>query len=106
MQRKQRQKPIKQQRIASSRIRLLFDLASEIFDQNSALSNKYVNKARKIAMKYKTGLPSDLKKRMCKNCHAYLVPSVNCRVRIHKHRVIYFCQKCRHYMRHPLNNKD
>lgn len=95
-------KPVKQQKIAKERIMLLFNLAKESFKEDSRLSDKHVKTARRIAMKYKIRLPSELKKKFCKHCHRYLVPGVNCRVRIHKHRVIYYCLSCKHFMRHPI----
>ena len=95
-------KPIQQQKIAEKRIKFLFQHAKEMFREDSRISDKYINMARRIAMKYKIRIPSSLKKRFCKNCHKYLVPGVNCRVRIHKHRLIYYCFGCKHYMRHPV----
>lgn len=95
-------KPTQQIKIAKIRINFLFRLAKEDFKNNSKLSDKYVKIARRIAMKYKIRLPSSLKKRFCKHCHKYLVPSVNCRIRIHKHRIIYYCLSCKHFMRHPV----
>ena len=90
-------------RIANERAGFLFKLAKEEFKNDSKLSDKYVKLARRIAMKYKIRLPSELKKRFCKHCHKYLVPSVNCRVRIHKRRIIYYCMGCKHYMRNPIH---
>lgn len=95
-------KSTQQREIAKNRIKFLFQHAEEVFKEDSNLSDRYVKIARRIAMKYKIRLPSSLKKRFCKHCHKYLVPSVNCRIRIHKHRLIYYCLSCKHYMRHPI----
>jgi len=95
-------KPLQQVKIAKRRIDFLFNLAKEHFKEDSRLSDKYVNMARRIAMKYKIKLPSANKKKMCKNCHKYLVPGVNCRVRLSKHRLIYYCLSCKHYTRQPI----
>ena len=76
--------------------------SQEVFKEDSNLSDKYVKLARRIAMKYKIRLTPELKKRFCKHCHKYLVHSVNCRVRLHKHRLIYYCISCKHFMRHPI----
>ncbi|MBI2101810.1 ribonuclease P [Candidatus Woesearchaeota archaeon] len=92
----------KTQRIAKARINLLFRLAKEHFREDSKLSDKYVKMARRIAMKHKIRMPSSLKKQFCKSCHRFLVPGANCRVRIHKHRIIYYCIGCKHFMRHPV----
>jgi ribonuclease P protein subunit RPR2 len=102
MPRKYYKKPSKQLKIAKARILFLFRLAKENFRQDSTLSDRYVKLARRMAMKYKIRLPSSMKKRICKNCHKYLVPGVNARVRLHKHRLIYYCLGCKHYMRHPI----
>lgn len=102
MPKKYYKKPVQQQKIAKERIKFLFQQAKEVFKEDSRLSDKCVKTARRIAMKYKIRLPSAFKKRFCKHCHKYLVPGVNCRVRIHKHRLIYYCLSCRHYMRHPI----
>ena len=95
-------KPANQVEIAKKRIKFLFNEAKGVFKKDKELSSKYVKTARRIAMKYKIKLPSSLKKRFCKNCHSYLVPGVNSRDRIHKHRVIYYCFNCKGYMRHPV----
>lgn len=102
MPRKFHKKPAKQLKIAKARIVFLFRLAKEHFKQDSSLSDKYVKMARRIAMKYKIRLPSSLKKRLCKNCHRYLVPGANARVRLHKHRLIYYCMACKHHTRLPI----
>ena len=95
-------KPANQVEIAKKRIKFLFNEAKDVFKKDQNLANKHVKTARRIAMKYKTKLPSSLKKRFCKNCHSYLVPGVNSRVRIHKHRIIYYCFNCKHYIRHNI----
>ena len=102
MPRKYYKKPVQQQRIAEKRIKFLFQQAKEHFKQDSKLSDKYIKLARRIVMKYKVKLTSEMKKRFCKNCHKYLVPGVNCRIRLHKHRLIVYCFACKHFMRHPI----
>ena len=95
-------KPANQVEIAKKRIKFLFNEAKDVFKKEPKSANKYVKTARRIAMRYKVKLPSYLKKRFCKNCHSYLVPGANSRVRIHKHRIIYYCFNCKHYMRHNI----
>ena len=99
---KYHKKPAKQLEIAKKRIDFLFHEAKDSFRKNPKLSGKHIKLARRIAMKYKVNLPSELKKQFCNNCHSYLAPGVNVRVRLHKHRLIYYCLECRHYMRHPV----
>jgi len=102
MPRKYNKKPAQQVKVAKNRIKFLFQHAKEVFRQDSSLADKYVKMARRIAMKYKIRLPSSIKKRFCKHCRRYLVPGINSRVRLHKHRLIYYCMGCRHYMRFPV----
>ena len=95
-------KPAKQLQIAKKRIRFLFNESKESLKKDAGLSSKYVKLARRLAMKYRIKLPSELKKKFCRHCYSYLIPGVNCRVRIHKHRVIYYCFGCKNHNRHPI----
>jgi ribonuclease P protein subunit RPR2 len=104
MQKKKRKysaKPLNQVKIAKERINELFKQAEEAFDKDEKLADRYVELARKISMKYKVRIPSALKKRFCKHCYCYLVPGKNCRVRTHEGKVVYYCLKCKKYMRFP-----
>lgn len=101
MKRKYSKKPLEQRKIALERISKLFNEAKLTFNENSSLSNKYVELARKIAMKMKVRIPRELKRRFCKHCLSYLVPSKNCTVRLQKSRVVYYCHNCKQYMRFP-----
>ena len=92
----------KQNKIATARIDFLFEQAKVNFKINPKLSDSFIKIARRIAMKYRMKLNSQYKKSFCKECNSFLVPGVNCRVRIHKRRVIYFCFKCKEYKRHPI----
>jgi ribonuclease P protein subunit RPR2 len=65
------------------------------------LSGRYISLARKIAMKYKTPIPSELKKRFCKSCGVFLKPSINCRVRLNKGKAVYTCLSCGSSQRYP-----
>jgi ribonuclease P protein subunit RPR2 len=77
----------------------LFDEAKLIFNENPFLANRYIKLARKNAMKVNLKIPRNLKRKFCKHCYFYLVPGKNCRVRIHKSRVIYYCFNCKKFMR-------
>ena len=101
MKRIHKKKPLEQRRVALERVVLLFDMASRVFKSESDLSDRYVDLARKIAMKFKVRIPSVLKKQFCKECHCFLVPGSNCTVRLQKSKVVYFCKKCKHFMRFP-----
>lgn len=87
---------------ALEKIKTLFSEARIQFSRNQSLANRYVKLAREIAMKFKVKIPRELKRKFCKHCYHYLVPNKNCRVRIHKSRVIYYCFDCKKFMRFML----
>jgi len=87
------------QRIAKERIYELFDLAEQ---SDSEYSDKYVNLARKISMRYKVPIPKELKRRFCKHCYRFFVPGVNLRVRVNEKGVIYTCLSCNKQSRYPI----
>ena len=105
MKQKHKKKPKIQREIAKERILILFNLASKMFHEDKTLSNRYVEIARKIKMKYKVSFSKELKKKICKNCHSFLVPGINCRVRLTNQKVVYFCKECNHFMRYPYINQ-
>ena len=101
MKRKYSKKPIEHRNIAIERIRILFKEAKLAFNTDPKLSDRYVELARKIAMKTKISIPRELRRMFCKHCFSYLVPSRNCTVRLQKSKVVYFCSNCKKYMRFP-----
>ena len=92
----------KNKKIALNRIKILFKEAEKTFKKDQKLANRYVELARKISMKTKTRVPSNLKRKFCKHCYKFLMPGVNCRVRSTKHRIVYYCFDCKKYMRFEL----
>tara|TARA_Y100000034_G_C6805019_1_gene361398 strand:+ start:113 stop:394 length:282 start_codon:yes stop_codon:yes gene_type:complete len=88
--------------IAKGRIKKLFSEADKVFNKNKKLANRYVELARKISMKVNQPIPKLLKRRFCKHCYHYLRNGVNSRVRIHKSRVIIYCDNCKKYTRIPI----
>jgi len=88
------------QKIAKERIIILFDQAKQTKQQK--LANRYVELARKIAMKARTPIPRHLKRRFCKHCYTYL-NSKNSRIRFQGkgkgRRVVYTCLNCKKHMR-------
>ena len=101
MKRRYSKKPEKQKEIALDRIKTLFREAKTVFKKDPKLANRYVKLARELSMKYKVAIPPNLKRRFCKHCYHYLVPSVNLRVRTRNGKVVYYCLDCKHYMRFP-----
>ncbi len=86
--------------IAEERIQELFKQAEKKFSKEPALSHRYVKLARKMAMKHRLRMPSELKKRFCKECLHYLVPGKNCRVRTQTGKIVYTCEHCGNYSRY------
>ena len=101
MTNKYQKKPGSQKTIAKERIKVLFQQAKKIFKKDKKLANRYVKLARELAMKYKVSIAPELKRKFCKHCYSYLVPSVNARIRTRAGKVVYYCMECKHYMRFP-----
>ena len=91
-----------ERRIARERIDELFRLAeSEALRENRGRANRYVELARRIGMRYNVRLASEHKRRMCKECHAYLLPPKTARVRVGGSRIVTTCLACGAVMRFP-----
>ncbi len=101
MKRKYRKKPFAERRIALERIKILLDEARNVFKDSKGMANRYVTLARKISMKYKVSIPRQYKRMFCKHCYKFLMPGVNCRVRLQGHKVVYYCLECKKFMRFP-----
>ena len=95
----------KEKKIALEHIAELFLEAKKVFPNDPALSDAYVKKARDIQMKFRLRMPPEYKRRFCKSCSRYLVPSVNAKVRINGGKVIYTCISCKKITRIPLKPK-
>ncbi|MEM1538890.1 MAG: ribonuclease P [Candidatus Bathyarchaeia archaeon] len=95
--------------IAMRRIVTLFLLARETYREDPNLAQRYVNIARRIAMAAKVRLPIEYRRQICRHCKSFLLPGVNCRVRIKQRRephVTITCLKCGNHMRVPLRRKN
>ena len=91
--------------IARQRIHTLFNLAKEIVHDDPALAQHYVDMARKISMAAKIRLPNEYRRQVCKHCKGFMLPGVNCRVRLKQRRephVVITCLKCGGKTRIPL----
>lgn len=92
----------KKRKIALARIHELFKQAELILKEDRKLANRYVELARKISMRSKARIPSNLKRRFCRHCYHYLQPGINCRIRTRNKKVVYYCLDCKHHMRYVL----
>lgn len=96
-------------RIALQRIQTLFRLASEKIREDPALAQRYVEIARKIAMRTKLRLPSEYRHMVCKHCKGFIYPGVNCRVRVKQKRephMVMTCLNCGKITRIPLKTRS
>lgn len=94
-----------QQEIAQERIQSLFQQAENRFSTHRDLSHRYVSLARKIAMKVKTQIPKELKRKYCAHCYKFLMPGVNSRIRTRNGKIIISCFECKKFTRIPLRRK-
>jgi ribonuclease P protein subunit RPR2 len=83
------------QDVARKRIAELFLRAEEMFSEDSALSNRYMELARKLSTKYKVAFSKAQKARFCKVCGAFLVQGENARVRLSKGNIVVSCNICK-----------
>lgn len=94
--------------IALQRIRRLFTLAVENARNDPDLAQRYVEIARKIAMKARVRMPREYRRLICKHCKRFILPGVNSRVRIQQRRephVVVTCLLCGGHMRFLLRGE-
>jgi len=81
-------------KIALERIYRLFELAERNFKKHPERSKRYIELARKIAMRYNVRIPFELKQKFCKKCNAFLKAGVNAKIRVSKHIIKVTCLEC------------
>lgn len=91
--------------IAQERIEYLFDLAKSEFSENPEMSKRYVSLARKIGMRHRVSIPSELKRSFCKNCGSLLLTGNNSRVRLKDGTIIITCLDCGSIKRYPFDKE-
>ncbi len=87
--------------LAFQRILLLFKLAGEEFRTHPERSNRYVQLARRIGMRYRVRMPPEVKTRICRYCHSYLVQGATARTRLQGTHIATTCLVCGKQMRRP-----
>lgn len=93
-------------KIARERIRVLFEQARMAYPSHPERSNRYVELARKIAMRQRIRIDRDLRRLYCHHCSAYLVPGRNMRVRVHRGNVVVTCRACKRTTRYRVVRPD
>ena len=96
----------KQKKIAKERIDILFQKAEETFSKHKERANRYIQIARRIAMKLNIRLSKEQKRSICKHCYSYLVSGNNAIIRIRNGNIITYCKECKKYSRIPLSKKN
>lgn len=94
--------------IALERIHTLFRLAIEGIHENPEQAQRYVSIAKRISMTTKVRLPSEYRRQVCGHCKRFILPGVNCRVRIQQRRephLVITCLDCGGHMRFPLKSR-
>lgn len=92
--------------LARERIAVLFSEAEKVYHEHPEYSNRYVELARKIAMRERVRIEPEYRHRYCHHCYRYLVPGANMRVRVHDGRVAVTCLECRKITRYQLERSN
>jgi ribonuclease P protein subunit RPR2 len=91
---KERSRSPATKKIARERIEILFKQAGRAFCDHPERSNRYVELARRIAMRQRIRMDLEFRRRFCHHCYAFLVPGKNMRVRVHRGNVVITCHAC------------
>ncbi|MCW4019905.1 MAG: ribonuclease P [Candidatus Bathyarchaeota archaeon] len=95
-------------RIAVHRIQILFRLAQEAVHDRPDLAQRYVEIARKVAMRTRLHLPREYRFQVCRHCKRFILAGVNSRVRVQPRRephIVVTCLHCGRHMRNPLKRR-
>jgi ribonuclease P protein subunit RPR2 len=87
-----------ERQVALQRIRRLIELAGPA---EAERARRYVRLARRIGMRYQVSLPREVRRRVCRECDALLVPGRTARVRTTDGRVSVTCLACGTVKRYP-----
>jgi ribonuclease P protein subunit RPR2 len=94
--------------IALERVHRLFHLAKNIIHEDPDLAQRYVRIARRVAMRTRLKLPKEYRRFICRKCKSFILPGVNCRVRIQQRRethMVITCLICGKPARFPLRGE-
>ncbi len=96
-------------RIALQRVHTLFGLAKEVIREDPELAQRYIQIARRIAMRTQLKLPKEYRRLICRKCKSFILPGVNCRIRIQHRRephMVITCLNCGGHTRIPLKRRE
>lgn len=90
--------------IAEERVDALFEEAREAaLAGETRRAHRYVELARRVAMRAQYPLPSRHRRRICGECYAYLLPGETARVRLRDGKVSATCHACGAVNRYPVD---
>ncbi len=95
--------------IALRRVHTLFSLAKEVIREDPEQAQRYIQIARRIAMRTRLSLPKEYRLLICKKCKTFILPGVNCRIRIQQRRephMVITCLNCGGHSRIPLKGRE
>jgi len=95
----------KRKEIALERIYRLFELAEAEFERHPERSKRYVELARKLGTRNRATIPTELKKRFCKKCGAFLVKGKNSEWKEAGELVEIKCRKCGYCFKKSLKQE-
>lgn len=96
-------------KIALQRIHRLFQLAKNLIREDEKSAQRYIAIARGISMASRVRIPREYRQQICSSCKKFILPGVNCRVRIQQRRephVVITCSYCGKHMRFPINRRE
>jgi len=94
--------------IALQRVHKLFSLAKQVIHEDPEQAQRYVKIARRIAMRTRLRLPKEYRSLVCRKCKSFILPGVNCRIRIQQRRephMVITCLNCGGHSRIPLKGR-
>lgn len=97
-----------EKRIALKRIHMLFQSARAVINEDEELAQRHVAIARRISMASRVRIPREYRRQVCRECKKFILPGVNCRVRIQHRRsphVVITCGYCGKHMRILVGSK-
>jgi len=99
---KERSRTPATKKIARERIEVLFEQALLAFSAHPERSNRYVDIARRIAMRQRIRIDREFRRQYCHHCYSFFVPGKNMRVRVHRGNVVVTCHSCKRKTRYRV----
>ncbi|MFX0107099.1 MAG: ribonuclease P protein component 4 [Candidatus Hodarchaeota archaeon] len=81
-------------RLAKARLEILWEQATRIARKDPSGAKRQIQIARRVAQKARLKIPPHMRRRLCKQCDAVLIPGENCRVRMRHNRSRHLTVTC------------